>query len=305
MSSAQHVVPLMHEGQVTATTGLVERLVAEQFPQWAGEPVTAIPGGTDHAVFRIGGALLARFPLTSSRGQPAREARWLPLLARHVPLAVPVPVGLGGPGLGYPWQWTVVPWLRGATFSAAPVELVPAARDLACFVRALHRVPADGGPASAPGQRGASVRHLDEPVRRLIRLLRDRIDEPAVTAVWDDAMAAAAWTGDPVWLHTDLGPDNVVVDGGRITGVIDFGLAVGDPAPDLLPAWQLFSGTSRALFLDETGYDAATHARALAWLLAPALQGLVYYRDTWPGFVTRAQQHIGLAVEAHRSAPSG
>ena len=102
-------------------------------------------------------------------------------------------------------------------------------------------------------------------------------------------------------MHTDLGPDNVIVRDGRVAGVIDVGLGVGDPAVDLLPAWLMFRGASRGVFLQEVGYDAATRARALAWLLSPALQGLIYYRDTRPDFVARAEQHIALAVAEHIS----
>lgn len=300
----EYVVPLMHEGQVTATPGMVRRLIASQFPQWANDPVTAIPGGTDHAMFRIGPSLLARFPLTESRGQPVREARWLPVLSPLLPLEVPAPLGLGDPGEDYPWQWTVVPWITGSTFDAEklePVELLSAAQSLADFVRALHCAPAGAGPPMTAGQRGAAVQHLDEPVRRLIGQLGERIDGAAVLAAWAYAMSAPTWPGDPVWLHTDLGPGNVIMRAGRVAGVIDFGLGVGDPAPDLLPAWHLFEGASRDLFLRETGYDEATQARALAWLLAPALQGLVYYQHTRPDFVSLSERHIKLALQAHRS----
>lgn len=301
----EYVVPLMHEGQVTATAGLVRRLIATQFPQWADYPVTAIPGGTDHAMFRIGSALLARFPLTESRGQPAREARWLPVLAPLLPLEVPAPLALGEPGGDYPWNWTVVPWIAGSTFDAAklePVELLAAAQSLAHFVQALHRAPAGDGPPMRAGQRGSPVQHLDERVRGLIERLGERLEGAAVLAAWEYAMSAPAWTGDPVWLHTDLAPGNVIVRDGHVAGVIDFGLGVGDPAPDLLPAWHLFSGASRELFFRETGYDEATQARALAWLLAPALGGLLYYQHTRPDFVALSERHIELAVEAHRSA---
>lgn len=111
-------------------------------------------------------------------------------------------------------------------------------------------------------------------------------------------MSAPAWTGEAVWLHTDLSPDNVIVRDGRTTRVIDVGLGVGDPAPDLIPAWHLFSGESREVFLDEVGYDAATQARGFAWLLAAALKGLIYYRDTRPDFIASAKRHVKLAVAA-------
>ena len=40
-----------------------------------------------------------------------------------------------------------------------------------------------------------------------------------------------------MWLHADLMPGNLLVDGGRLTSVIGFGcLGAGDPACDLFPA---------------------------------------------------------------------
>ena len=44
-------------------------------------------------------------------------------------------------------------------------------------------------------------------------------------------MRAPAWPGAPVWIHGDLSEGNLLLQGGRLSGVIDFGgLAAGDPA---------------------------------------------------------------------------
>ena len=93
--------------------------------------------------------------------------------------------------------------------------------------------------------------------------------------MWDDALAAT-WTGAPVWFHGDVAEGNLLVDGdGRLAAVIDFGTSgVGDPACDLVIAWTLFDGASRAAFV-EVGRDAATWARARGWALWKAL-------ITWP-----------------------
>jgi aminoglycoside phosphotransferase (APT) family kinase protein len=37
------------------------------------------------------------------------------------------------------------------------------------------------------------------------------------------ALAGPAWSGCPVWIHADLLRPNLLVDGGRIRAVIDFG----------------------------------------------------------------------------------
>ena len=88
---------------------LVRRLVAAQFPQWAGMPVRAvIPGGNDNRTFRLGDELSVRLP--SAAGYAAaveKEQRWLPVIARGVSLPVPVPVAQGRPGEGYEFSWSV------------------------------------------------------------------------------------------------------------------------------------------------------------------------------------------------------
>jgi aminoglycoside phosphotransferase (APT) family kinase protein len=48
------------------------------------------------------------------------------------------------------------------------------------------------------------------------------------------------WAEPPVWVHGDLHPANILVQRGRISGVIDFGdLTAGDPAADLSVGWML------------------------------------------------------------------
>ena len=40
------------------------------------------------------------------------------------------------------------------------------------------------------------------------------------------------------WLHGDLMPGNLLMEGGALTGIIDWGASgIGDPALDLLAAW--------------------------------------------------------------------
>ena len=58
--------------------------------------------------------------------------------------------------------------------------------------------------------------------------------------------------------------------------MIDFGSSgVGDPACDVVIAWTLLSGPSRAAFRDALGLDASTWARGRGWALWKALNTLV------------------------------
>ncbi|NBE92006.1 phosphotransferase, partial [Nonomuraea sp. K271] len=73
----------------TITAALVRRLVDTQFPEWAGLPLTLLePAGSDHVIYRLGEQLTVRLPRHAGAiGQAAKELRWLPRLAPHLPLA--------------------------------------------------------------------------------------------------------------------------------------------------------------------------------------------------------------------------
>jgi aminoglycoside phosphotransferase (APT) family kinase protein len=104
----------------------------------------------------------------------------------------------------------------------------------------------------------------------------------------------AGWTGPEVWVHGDLLPGNLLVDDGRLSGVIDFGgLNVGDPACDLLPAWNLFDGASRCVFHAALEVDDAARLRGRGWALSQAVIALPYYWDTNPGIVGQALHALG------------
>jgi aminoglycoside phosphotransferase (APT) family kinase protein len=294
----------MHKDEVRPTVEQVRRLVAEQRPQWADLPVTPLPEdleGTDHVLFRLGDELVARMPkIAWAADQGASDARWLPVLAAHLPARVPVPLHVGEPGAGYPWRWTVVPWIAGRTPPRTGVDDVVLAQDLAAFVRALHQVDPAGGPRKPPGSRGAELRHADESIRAALSRLAgydDGFDVAAATVAWHLCVTAPTWDRDPVWIHGDLQPGNLITDGGRLAAVIDFGaLGIGDPAPDLAAALWTFTGAARTAYREAVGYDEATWQRACGWALGPTLTGIDYYRHTAPRRLDGAAQLINAVI---------
>jgi aminoglycoside phosphotransferase (APT) family kinase protein len=278
--------------------------MADQCPQWADLPMTPLPEeleGTDHVLFRIGDALVARMPkIAWAVDQADSDARWLPMLASQLPVRIPVPLHLGQPGAGYPWRWTVVPWFAGSTPPRLGCDDVMLAREVAAFVRALHRVGSAGGPVKPPGSRGSALFHVDEGVRRVLPRLAshdDGFDVAAAEAAWDACLAAPDWSGDPVWIHGDLQPGNLITNGSRLAAVIDFGaLGVGDPAPDVAPALWTFSGAARDAYRKAVGYDDATWRRACGWALAPSLTGVEYYRHTFPRMAEHGRRMVRAVI---------
>ena len=256
--------------------GLVRRLIRAQFPQWADlrvEPVAF--GGWDNRSFRLGERMVARLPSGESYApQVEKEQHWLPLLAPMLPLAIPVPLAMGQPGEGFAWRWSVYTWLEGETADRSPIgDLRSFAVSLAHFMKALQRIEPTGGPPSGPHNfgRGGPLAVYDVEARRAIALLGDRVDAEAATGAWEAALAAA-WHGPPVWLHGDLSPGNLLVRGGALKAVIDFGCcAVGDPACDLALAWTFFDADERAAFRAALAPHRDEWRRGRGWALWKAL----------------------------------
>jgi aminoglycoside phosphotransferase (APT) family kinase protein len=298
----------MHADEVDTDVALVRRLLTAQFPQWADLPITPVPSvGTDNAIYRLGNDMAVRLPRIhrAAGGRVHKEHQWLPRLAPLLPLAIPVPLAKGMPGEDYPWNWSVCRWLPGETATIGHIaDLRAAATALAQFVAALQRIDPAGGPA--PGAhnffRGVPLAMRDAATRTAIASLKGMIDIDAVTAAWDAALEAPAWHRPPVWIHGDLLPGNLLVKGGRLSGVIDFGgLGVGDPACDLMAAWTLFSGESRNAFRAALAVDDASWARGRGWALSWAVIFIPYYLDTNPEGVAIARRAIDEVLTDHRS----
>src|SRR2546421_3964054 len=105
----------MHVGEADTDASLVPRLLVAQFPQWADLPIEPVPSaGTDNALYRLGDDMAVRLPrIERATRQVDKEHAWLPRLAPHLPLAVPVPLARGFPGEGDPRHWSITPWLAG------------------------------------------------------------------------------------------------------------------------------------------------------------------------------------------------
>ena len=285
----------MHADEIGTDVALVRRLLAGQFPQWADLAIDLVVSyGTDHDIYRLGDHLAARLPRIGwATKQAAKEAEWLPKLAPHLPLAIPVQLAIGHPAEGYPFDWSVYEWLPGENANGTIDDLDQAAVDLAAFVSALRRVNATGAHRRPPHRRGGPLAEGDEAVRQSIAQLGDRIDGDATLRSWEESLNAPPWEGVEVWVHGDLLPGNLLVVDGRLSAVIDFGgLNVGDPACDLQPAWNVFVGDSRARFRAELEVDDASWLRGRGWALYQAVSALPYYWDTNPGMIRQASHAL-------------
>ena len=226
-------------GEVHVDVDLVEVLLAQQHPNLATLPLRAAICGFDNYVFRLGESFAVRLPRTAAAARLlANEQRWLITLSDRLPLPIPVPIRIGRPAFGFPWRWSVVPWLVGETAEVAPVAASEAPR-LAAFLRALHVA----APADAPrnyertAPLAARAIAIEERMRHLERIT-DAISY-RIRDAWLEALDAPHDTPS-TWIHGDLHARNVLTLDGAITGVIDWGdMTCCDPAIDLACLWLL------------------------------------------------------------------
>ena len=265
---------------------LVRTLLARQHPDLADLPVTPLDAGWDNTLWRLGEGLLVRLPRRAVSAPLAlHEQRWLPELERRLPLPISAPLRVGRPSDGYPWSWSIVPWLAGRPGDTTEITAPDRAADqLGRFLRALH-VEA---PPEAPRNpyRGGALSTRAEAFEQRISELASEVDAPAIRHVWERACAAPSWLDPPVWLHGDLHPANVLVLDGALGAVIDFGdVCAGDPATDVAAAWMLLPESAVATFATSYGgIEPALEVRALGWALLFGLMLLAIGLDDRPTY---------------------
>jgi len=266
--------------RITVDAAQVRRLIGDQFPQWAGHPVQPVSqSGWDNFAFHVGDEMVARLPSASEYALAVdKEHRWLPALAPQLPLPIPVPLAKGHPGADYPFSWSIYRWLHGEPASADRIaDPVRFALDLAGFLAALQSVDATDGPQ--PGKhnwfRGATLRTYDAQTQRAFTTLDGHVDVDLAREIWKSSLDAR-WHGEDIWFHGDVAPGNLLLDGGELVAVIDFGTCgVGDPSCDMAIAWTLLTSEGRQAFRERLSVDEATWARGRGWALWKTLVACV------------------------------
>lgn len=326
----------MHADEADIDIALVRRLIATQFPRWADRPIRPVASsGTDNAMFRLGDDLAVRLPrVRRASADIATEQRWLPILAPHLPVAIPEIVEVGEPTEDLPWCWSVNRWLTGRTPQVdtltQPEDL---AIDLAEFITALRAIDPTGAPELS---RGGPLADRDEPTTAAITASEGLVDTAALHRIWAETLAidtpprrvpaqsagisvsaegsvrlapapGSAHLPPPprsarsVWAHGDLSPGNVLIDQGRLRAVIDFGgFGVGDPTVDLVIAWNLLPAAARPILRAALDVDDATWARGRGWALSIAAIQLPYYLHTNPALAVNSRHVLDAIVADQR-----
>ncbi|HDR5841838.1 TPA: phosphotransferase, partial [Bacillus anthracis] len=114
-------------------TGLVKRLIREQFPEWAHLEVKPVKfSGHDNRTFQLGDKMSVRLPSDAAyTPQVEKENKWLPILSKELSLPISTPIAKGNPSEAYPWPWSINKWIEGETVTKQNV------RDLSEFAAHL------------------------------------------------------------------------------------------------------------------------------------------------------------------------
>ena len=278
----------MHADQIVIPPQTVRELIRDQFPGWSDLAVRAIASqGTVNAVFRVGEALAARFPLQSTDVEATRrrlenEAQAARELSGRTRFPTPEPVAFGEPGRGYPLPWSVQTWIPGEIAnprdSAGSVEF---ADDLAEFIRDVRAIDTRGRSFGGGGRGGELTAH-DTWMETCFERSEGLLDVPRLRRMWAALRQLPRASADTM-THGDLIPGNILVAQGRLAGVLDVGgLGPADCALDLVCAWHLLEAGPRRHLRDALACDDVEWQRGKAWAFEQAMGAVWYYRETNP-----------------------
>lgn len=285
----------IHDDEPDTGEQTVRTLLSDQCPQWSELPLEYLrTSGTDNAMWRVHVPgredVVARLPRRRHAADTILQEldllRQLSESSLAPVISTPTVRHVGEPHDVFPHGWGVLGWLDGSdawsTRDALDGDLETLAVDLASVVLAIGSVADVPAPTRARGERGG-------PIAPLLQRLDHWLDAPEwraaelidVAAVRRLAAEAAELSDEPIvprFVHGDLLPGNLLVDGGRLSAVIDWGSAAcADPAQDLGAAWAVLHGRSRHAFRDALGMDEATWVRARTFELEHAVGGVLYY----------------------------
>jgi aminoglycoside phosphotransferase (APT) family kinase protein len=289
------VVEHIEDDGPDTSEAVVRALLATECPEWSNLRLQHIDGsGTENAMWRGRGDggldLVVRLPRRPGAVEVAALEHQLLQQLEATPLtaivAIPKLLHVGSPHERYPHPWSVLAWLDGRDAWTARDEIdndsSRLAARLAEVVLAIeglgHGLPV---PKRAGGGLGIAIGpHIDFLLEQLGRFgaRADRLfDVERVRQLATDAYVLDDST-KTCFLHDDLLPGNLLVQGGDIAAVLDWGSACyGDPARDLAPAWSILGPKGRRVFREIVAPDDATWARGRALELCHAVDAVLRY----------------------------
>lgn len=190
--------------------------------------VTAIeigfPGGRSEKL------VIRQYSETHIRANPgiADDEFTLLEMARSAGVPAPRPYLVDASGQILPRPYLIMALVEGEAVLEPPADIPGVARPLAAVLARIHQIPRDGAPFLRDQYQVFDRRLREVPVT-FDEALNEREIRAALARAWPPASG-----NEPVLLHGDFWPGNVLWLGGQLTAVIDWEDAgFGDPLADL------------------------------------------------------------------------
>lgn len=272
--------------------GIVRLTFRQQFPELELREVEFVGSGWEYDVYLVNGHLVTRFPRYAEVAENLDRAEaLLNFVGAELGSGVTVPRislrGEAGPYFPHPFfGHELVPGVMAADLCAP--ETPALAVDLGQALTHVHGIPPDRAARFGIGPQKWDCRTSFD---ALVRVL-DRVPEvsevlpEAARWVQGSQVLPAEYAGPPRFIHDDLQPEHIIVDpnSGRLSGIIDWGAALGDPAQDFsfIVAWSGWGFSESLLGAYQLSVDAdfrnrllfLGRVRALGWLAYELHSGL-------------------------------
>jgi aminoglycoside phosphotransferase (APT) family kinase protein len=259
--------------KLPVTRSLVERILADQYPELELAQLTHIAAGWSHDVWRCNDTLL-RFPHQQYASASATTLTALEQLSKLLPIQIPVVARVGQPTPTYPASFAAYRWIPGEMPHTLPLtdrDRSAIATPLAEVLRALHSVPTE-----AAKEWGVPI--TDKAGELALRAIRaqERATQLASTPYAQLAsMSATALTSPPVdcpasdyrLVHGDLHAGQVLLGPAlQLVGILDWDdVRIGDPAYDLMMVYSFLPATTANKFWQTYGeFPGKVRAKHLA-----------------------------------------
>ena len=257
-------MPGIPHADVTIDANIVRSLMATS-PWPASEDPSFWARGFDNEIWCVGHRAVHRPRRHEAVGALRNEQRWLNEVTRSLPVQTPAVLFAGEPTAQYPYPWSVTHFVNGRTGFDSPLKVRAAsAATLGAALRALHRA----APPDAPRNplRGVALDRRSENLQTRLTAVDSQTAE-IVMPHFDRGLTAQPFTDQPVWIHGDIHPGNLIYDNQELVGLVDFSdLACGDPAVDLGGALFSLPVVAHGSFWQSYGNeDEGLRLRALGW----------------------------------------
>lgn len=211
-------------------------------------PLTWLGSGFSSSVVETAGGIVFRIARTPQAGQRYQhEARLLPALQPHLPIAVPQPEFYLKQSPAFPYGLIGYPKLTGTPLQLdAPLTRQQGqhlARQIGAIIHALQQIPVSAlNLSDSFTTQHALWTQQRQQVMPALKHLLQPAEYARLNHWWDTFLADTRLREyTPVVQHGDLWFENLLAQGDQITGLLDFeNLAIGDPAQDFVP--QLYLG---------------------------------------------------------------